>query len=99
MSDLISRQPLLAKIRKIEEEPDYLHKGEDWTVGLTIAERLIEIAELAYPKKGKWIFTRYYTWECSECKQNPTAGMGYVQRKEELFEFCPHCSADMRESS
>lgn len=46
-------------------------------------------------KTGKWIYQRNYTWECSECKQNPTAGMGYVQRKEELFKYCPNCGTKM----
>ncbi len=59
------------------------------------ARELIEELPPAYPKKGKWIYTRYYTWECSECKKNPTLGTGYVQNKDELFEFCPHCGADM----
>lgn len=47
------------------------------------------------PKKGRWIFTRYYVWECSECGKNPTIGMGYIQRKSELFRYCPHCGATM----
>ena len=46
-------------------------------------------------KHGKWIFQRNYTWACSECGTNPTEGMGYVQCKEELFEYCPNCGADM----
>lgn len=45
------------------------------------------------PKKGRWIFARYYVWECSECGKNPTRGMGYVQRRSELFRYCPHCGA------
>ena len=48
-------------------------------------------------RHGKWIYTRHYTWECSECKKNPTSGMGYVQRKDGLFGFCPNCGARMDE--
>ena len=47
-------------------------------------------------RHGKWIFQRNYTWACSECGTNPTEGMGYVQCKEELFEYCPNCGAYMR---
>jgi len=49
----------------------------------------------AEPKKGRWIFTRYYVWECSVCGKNPTKGMGYVQRKSELFRYCPCCGSKM----
>ena len=46
-------------------------------------------------RHGKWIFTKYCTWECSECKRSPTKGTGYIQSKDELFEFCPNCGARM----
>ena len=45
MSDLISRQAVLEEIRKIECEPGYQHVGEDWAVGLIIAENIVESAE------------------------------------------------------
>ena len=47
---------------------------------------------------GHWIFTRYFTWSCSECGKNPTRGMGYVPNKEfmqEEFKYCNHCGAKM----
>lgn len=47
-------------------------------------------------QQGKWIYTKYYNWNCSECGKNPTIGMGYVQNHKELFNFCPNCGADMR---
>ena len=49
----------------------------------------------AESKKGRWIFTRYYVWKCSECGKNPTMGMGYTQRKSELFRYCPCCGSKM----
>lgn len=45
MSDLISRKAVLEEIQKIECEPDYQHVGEDWAVGLIIAENIVENAE------------------------------------------------------
>lgn len=45
-------------------------------------------------RTGKWIWENY-VWHCDQCGKNPTYGMGYVQRKEELFDFCPHCGVRM----
>lgn len=44
-------------------------------------------------KTGRWIFNRYYTWECSECGESPTKGTGYTQGSDELYAFCPHCGS------
>lgn len=54
MDDLISRKAILNEIRKIECEPGYQHIGEDWVVGLCIAESIIEEAEVAEPER-RWI--------------------------------------------
>ena len=43
---------------------------------------------------GIWIW-KTYVWWCSECGKNPTKGTGYVQKAEELFDYCPHCGARM----
>lgn len=60
-----------------------------------ILRRLNAHAVDAEPKQGKWQWTKHFTWECSECHENPTQGTGYVQRKTELFPFCPNCGARM----
>ena len=44
-------------------------------------------------KTGRWMFTKYYTWECSECGESPTKGTGYTQSSDELYAFCPHCGS------
>ena len=44
---------------------------------------------------GKWNWQRYHVWVCSQCGENPTKGMGYVQSKDELFKYCPNCGARM----
>ena len=46
-------------------------------------------------KTGKWV-QKHFVWFCSECGENPTKGMGYVQGHQELYDFCPKCGADMR---
>ena len=48
------------------------------------------------PKWGEWIVTKYYTWECSVCGKNPTTGMGYVQTRKALYNYCPNCGAKMK---
>ena len=89
MSDLISRQ---AAIDIVEFEC-----GEWIGLARTIIKSLANIPQEETERKhGKWIFQRNYTWACSECGTNPTEGMGYVQCKEELFEYCPNCGAYMR---
>ena len=81
MSDLISRKAVLEEIKKNECEPGYQHVGEDWAVGLIIAENIVESAESiestpsAEPerKKGEWII-RYYddkSYETKEVNYNP----------------------------
>lgn len=49
------------------------------------------------PKRGEWITTKYHTWECSVCGKNPTTGMGYVQTRKALYNYCPNCGAKMEE--
>ena len=47
-------------------------------------------------KTGKWIY-KHCVWFCSECGENPTKGMGYVQGHDELYDFCPNCGAAMNQ--
>ena len=57
MDDLINRKAVLNEIRKIECEPGYHHQGEDWSVGLCIAESIVKEAESveSKQKKGEWM--------------------------------------------
>lgn len=48
--DLISRKAVLKQIRKIECEPGYQHVGEDWAVGLCMAESIVECTESVDPQ-------------------------------------------------
>lgn len=53
-------------------------------------------ADVATVRHGRWKYnTDFYVWVCSECGQNPTKGMGFVQADENLFAYCPHCGARM----
>lgn len=46
-------------------------------------------------RQGHWIYKDYCVWICSECRENPTRGLGFVQAEEHLYEYCPHCGAKM----
>ena len=85
MRDLISRQ---AAIELIERIKPYHQDADD------IAEMIANMPS-AQPERltGRWIFNRYYTWECSECGESPTKGTGYTQSSDELYAFCPHCGS------
>jgi rubrerythrin len=89
MEDLISRKEALKALREIFVRGNGLRPA---TADMINAIKFLPSAE---PKKGQWIFTRYYVWECSECGKNPTIGMGYIQRRSELFRYCPNCGAKM----
>lgn len=39
--DAISRQAVIEKINELLKEPEYQHEGEDWRIGLIMAEELI----------------------------------------------------------
>lgn len=98
MDDLISRKAVLNEIRKVECEPGYQHQGEDWAVGLCIAESIVEGAESAEPerKKGRWIYDTervtadgfvHSQYHCSNCGYQVT---GWIPN------YCQYCGADMR---
>ena len=109
MGDLISRKAVLDEIRKVECEPGYQHIGEDWAVGLCIAESIVEEAESTEPerKKGKWIYEKINSYTsrtyCSECGSSAP----FVYESDDYYgnhahgetaktKFCPNCGADMR---
>lgn len=92
MSDNISRQ---AAIRWVKTESNPYGKPTlDFESGKKVIEHLKQMPS-AEPKTGKWKYTKFHTWGCSQCKKNPTKGLGYVQSKDELFDFCPNCGARM----
>lgn len=48
--------------------------------------------------RGKWIYNKYYVWECSHCGGNPHAGTGYVPSipmMKKQWKFCNLCGAQM----
>lgn len=50
---MIDADALLTEIRKKEAEPNYQHTGEDWCVGLIIAEGLVDEQPTIEPQK--WV--------------------------------------------
>lgn len=89
-NDCISRQTAIDAVEK-ESQVDGAYGYMDTK---SIVDLLSDLPS-AEPKRGRWIFARYYVWECSECGKNPTRGMGYTQSGSELFRYCPNCGASM----
>ena len=92
---LIDADVLLAKLREIGNEPDYQHNGEDWGVGICIAETEVENALTigAVPvKRVRWFCGEYDTPRCSECLSGALldGSEDYVKSK-----YCPNCGALM----
>ena len=109
MDDTISRQDAIDALDEqitlcdkalgsfdISMEYEYAVKVE--RASLEAYRETLTVLPSAQPerKKGKWIY-KNFVWFCSECDNSPTKGMGYVQGHDELYDFCPHCGADMRE--
>lgn len=62
----------------------------------TVCARFINKADVQEKKHGEWV--KNYdgvAWLCSECHENPTQGMGYVQGEFNLYDYCPYCGARM----
>ena len=71
-------------------------RGEkDFGLRLTV-EDAFTLCKLQPVVHGHWIFSDH-RWICSECHENPTFGMGYVQSERSLYAYCPHCGAKMDE--
>lgn len=92
MSDLISRNRILNLIEMWMKIPSYNESERNIMSALYYEVRTVSAEE---PKKGRWIFSRSFVWECSECWKSPTKGMGYTQSEDELFRYCPNCGTKM----
>ena len=90
MSDLISRQAVIDAVNA------YLGlSAVSRTIqNMTSIQEILEELPSAEPerKTGEWIY-KHCVWFCSECGENPTKGMGYVQGHDELYDFCPKCGS------
>ena len=99
MDDMISRKAAIGLIRSLYPSAPIMRRNrERWEEKYKPyieAEKALEQLPSAEPerKRGRWIFTKYYTWECSECGESPTKGTGYTQSSDELYAFCPHCGS------
>ena len=105
MDDLISRQQAIEAIEHKLAEPSYQHTGEDWAVGLNIAESELYDLPSVQPerKKGKWVVDPDGFLHCSNCKDIPTSRIVFkgeviydMTPIKQKMKFCPNCGADMR---
>ena len=103
MSDYISREDaLLCATGEYADDSfeDSIREAEC----KKIAKRLKELkpAKVRENVHGKWIYSRYYVWICSECGGNPNIGTGYTPSDEQMktqWKFCNLCGADMRDDN
>lgn len=72
-------------------------------VFFAIDKQLTAVLDADPVKHGHWIYDKLYCkWKCSVCGRSPSnnkdgSGNGYVQRCDELWDYCPHCGAKMDE--
>lgn len=79
-----------------------------WDSGLWIRykmfENCLEKVPTIEPKRGEWIITEYDYYDCSVCGESYLNGCNSMQEARErlelrpydVYNFCPHCGADMR---
>ena len=92
---LIDADALEKEIEEITKEPDYQHEGENWSVGVIIAQSAVQDAPTieAVPVVHGEVVTKVGDWgvmhqECSVC------GEGLEWKS--YPNFCPNCGADLR---
>ena len=81
---------LQERLEQVSREPDYMHEGETWDVGVSLAGTIadhIPTADVREERYGKWIDSDPVEWECSECHYE-------VERWNNTL-FCPGCGAKM----
>ena len=104
---LIDADALIKAIEKKDAEPDDLHNGEDWHIGLMSAEYLVWVSPTIEPerKTGKWICYdsdnyKYDEIRCSNCGKTFTVDaerwcdIGFIRSD---LKFCPNCGVPMEE--
>ena len=103
INDLISKRAVLElahdlKISMID------HNGEEYTYSHRCIDphAILDLPAVRSGRdKGKWDNINYYPFGasicCSQCKHEYEKEQVFsVQGNEKLFNFCPHCGADMR---
>lgn len=87
---LVDAEKLDKKLSKIAREPNYWHEGEDWSVGVCIAQTELQFAPTikAEPvKHGWWKSVGLASLKCSKC--------GFIDDHKMHFKNCPECRAKM----
>lgn len=99
---LIDANALRGRLMKIQLEPDYQHEGENWVIGIIIAECAVLEMPTIDPENmrphGKWIlgepdFYGNRKPSCSVCGEYHLSNWTDYAR----CKCCPNCGAMMEE--
>ena len=93
---LIDAHKLEKEFKRIYNCDPANYQSLDWG---TIKNTIRDQSKVDPVKHGYWVWTRNYTWHCSECG-GLIATPGYMPTKDELpkrYRFCSQCGAKMDE--
>ena len=95
MRRLIDANELQIRLAKLGAEPDYQHPGEDWGVGVSMADTIVwEMPTVDAVEVVHWRWCRDGDWlVCLNCESeiNVKNSLGIENRKN----YCPNCGAKM----
>ena len=85
---------LQERLEQVSREPDYMHEGETWDVGVFLAGTIadcIPTADVREERYGQW--EKFgYKWKCSAC--NSKVNVDGTPFDNNLF-YCSRCGAKM----
>lgn len=90
---IVDADALTQKIDEILCEPDYQHTGENWSVGLLIAQNTIDCAPTI---KAKPVVTSKWYTSLDKQKTICTNCHAYFDETNAVYwRYCPECGAEM----
>ena len=97
MSRLIDADELIRKIQEKEGEPDYQHEGESWSVGLIMAEEIVNSTPTvdAEPvRHGHWV-TQWNRYDKDGYVIQTIGRCSCCNQYSDVLDYCGNCGAKM----
>lgn len=95
MAEYIEREYVLERLRKRYNDPNYWHTGEDWRMGLSLAEDVVDetpTSDVVKVKYGEWVYDQTTgAMYCSVCGVSACAD----ECDYHLGKYCSYCGAKM----